>query len=155
MKLICIHPRLAGFTSHHFNEAQGFIEEFRRRGRAFELLVSVYAPPEIVAELGAHPVVDDSTFRMEWSFEERSQRFVTMLHEQLDRRASSEDCVLITVSTQLEAHALVRWLAESPAARKPWVVIVFLSDRWNRSGQAAGRVRAADRGVRQAPRGDL
>jgi glycosyltransferase involved in cell wall biosynthesis len=44
--------------------------------------------------------------------------------------------VLITVSTQLEAHALTRWLARLPDGRKPWVVILFVSDRWNRSGQA-------------------
>ena len=44
MRVICIHPRLAGLTSHHFNEAQGFIEEFGRRGRTFELLISVHTP---------------------------------------------------------------------------------------------------------------
>jgi glycosyltransferase involved in cell wall biosynthesis len=136
MRVICIHPRLAGLTSHHFNEAQGFIEEFRRRGRTFELLVSVYAPASIVADLDAHAVVDDPTFRMELSFEQRSDRFLAILHEQLDRRAGVNDCVLITVSTQLEAHALTRWVTELPSVQKPWVVILFLSDRWNRSGQA-------------------
>jgi hypothetical protein len=58
MRVICIHPRLAGLTSHHFNEAQGFIEEFRRRRRTFALLVSVHAPASIVAQLDAHPVVE-------------------------------------------------------------------------------------------------
>jgi hypothetical protein len=136
MNVICIHPRLGGLTSHHFNEAQGFIEEFRRRGTTFELLVSVHAPAAIVAELDAHAVVDDPTFRLEWSFDERSRRFLAMLHEHLDGRAREGDCVLITVSTQVEAHALTRWLTELPSHRKPWVVILFLSDRWNRSGQA-------------------
>src|SRR5205807_1773779 len=126
----------AGLTSHHFNEAQGFIEEFARRGTSFELLVSIRAPPPIVAELGAHAVLDDPTFRMEWSFEVRSDRFLAMLHEHLDHRATADHCVLITVSTQLEAHALTCWLAALPSARKPWVVTLFLSDRWNRSGQA-------------------
>jgi glycosyltransferase involved in cell wall biosynthesis len=136
VKFICIHPRFAGLTSHHFNESQGFIEELARRGSPFELLVSVHAAPAIVAELGAHAVLDDPTFRMEWSFEERSDRFLAMLHEHVDGRVSAGDCVLITVSTQLEAHALTRWLAELPGGRKPWVVILFLSDRWNRSGPA-------------------
>src|SRR5205807_1020231 len=49
---------------------------------------------------------------------------------------TADHCVLITVSTQLEAHALTCWLAALPSARKPWVVTLFLSDRWNRSGQA-------------------
>jgi glycosyltransferase involved in cell wall biosynthesis len=73
---------------------------------------------------------------MELSFEERSDRFLAMLREHLDHRVSADDCVLITVSTQLEAHALTRWLAGRPRGRKPWVVILFASDRWNRSGQA-------------------
>jgi glycosyltransferase involved in cell wall biosynthesis len=144
MNVICIHPRLAGLTSHHFNEAQGFVEEFARRGSSFELLVSVHAPPPIVAELGAHPVLDDPTFRMEWSFEVRSDRFLAMLHEHLDHRTTADHCVLITVSTQLEAHALTRWVASRPAARKPWVVVLFLSDRWNRSGQAEYERQAAE-----------
>jgi glycosyltransferase involved in cell wall biosynthesis len=135
MNVICIHPRLGGLTSHHFNEAQGFIEEFRRRGTMFELLVSAHAPAAIAAELDAHAVVDDPTFRLEWSFDERSRRFVAMLHDHVDARSGESDCVLITVSTQVEAHALTRWLAELPSQRKPWVVILFLSDRWNRSGQ--------------------
>jgi glycosyltransferase involved in cell wall biosynthesis len=136
MKIVCIHPRFAGLTSHHFNESQGFIEEFARRGGSFELLVSVHAPASIVEELGARAVLDDPTFRMEWSFEERSDRFLAMMHEHVDRRVDPDSCVLITVATQLEAHALTRWLVELPKRRKPWVVILFLSDRWNRSGQA-------------------
>jgi Glycosyl transferases group 1 len=135
MKVICIHPRLAGYSSHHFNEAHEFMEEFDRRGKEFVLLVNVQAPAQIVAELRAHAVLDDPTFRMEWSFEERSRRFVEMLHKTIDRRLRADDCVLITVSTQLEAHALTRWLQELPRRKKPWIVILFLSDRWNRSGR--------------------
>jgi hypothetical protein len=136
MHVICIHPRLAALTSHHFNEAQGLKEELSRRGGTFELLVSVHAPTEIVEELEAHAVVDDPTFRMEWSFEERSDRFLAMLQEHLDHRAGANGCVLITVTTQLEAHALTRWLAGVASGRKPWVVMLFMSDRWNRSGRA-------------------
>jgi hypothetical protein len=135
MKVICIHPRLAGYSSHHFNEAHGFREEFDRRGKEFVLLVNVEAPAQIVAELKAHAVLDDPTFRMEWSFEERSRRFMKMLHKTIDRRVRTDDCVLITVSTQLEAHALTCWLQELPRRKKPWIVILFLSDRWNRAGR--------------------
>ncbi len=134
MNVICIHHRLAGFTSHHFNEAYGFGQEFARRGERFVLLVNTQAPAQIVAELKAHAVLDDPTFRMEWSYEERSSRFVTMLHEKVDGRLRANDCVLLTISTQLEAHALTRWLQELPFRKKPWIVILFLSDRWNRSG---------------------
>jgi glycosyltransferase involved in cell wall biosynthesis len=134
MNVICIHHRLAGFTSHHFNEAYGFGQEFARRGKRFVLLVNTQAPARIVAELNAHPVLDDPTFRMEWSYEERSSRFVRMLHKRVDGRLRANDCVLLTISTQLEAHALTRWLQELPLRKKPWIVILFLSDRWNRSG---------------------
>ncbi|HYM59280.1 MAG TPA: glycosyltransferase [Thermoanaerobaculia bacterium] len=133
MKVICLHHRLGGLTSHHFNEAHGFMEEFDRRGKQFVLLVNAHAPAQIVAELKAHAVLDDPTFRMEWSFEERSRRFVKMLHKEVDRRLNADDCVLITIATQLEAYALTRWLAEMPRRKKPWIVILFVSDRWNRS----------------------
>lgn len=134
MKVICIHHRLAGFTSHHFNEAYGFGQEFARRGKRFVLLVNTQAPARIVAELNAHAVLDDPTFRMEWSYEERSSRFVTMLHKRIDGRLRANDCVLLTIATQLEAHALTCWLQNLPRRKKPWIVILFVSDRWNRSG---------------------
>ena len=135
MKVICIHPRFAGLTSHHFNESHGFIQEFHRRGKEFLLLISTHAGAQIAAELNARAVLDDPTFRMEWSFEERSERFLAMLHAQIDAHLNANDCVLITVSTQLEAHALTRWLQELPLDKKPWIVILMLSDRWNRSGR--------------------
>jgi hypothetical protein len=135
MKVICIHPRFAGLTSHHFNESHGFIQEFHRRGKEFLLLISTHAGAEIAAELSARAVLDDPTFRMEWSFKERSERFLAMLHAQIDAHLNADDCVLITVSTQLEAHALTRWLQELPLDKKPWIVILMLSDRWNRSGR--------------------
>jgi len=135
MKVICIHPRLAGLTSHHFNESHGFIQEFHRRGKEFLLLISIHAGAQIAAELNARAVLDDPTFRMEWGFEERSERFLAMLHAQIDAHLNANDCVLITVSTQLEAHALTRWLQELPLDKKPWIVILMLSDRWNRSGR--------------------
>ena len=136
MKVICVDPRLGDLPGHYFNEAKGQIDEFRRRAVDYELLVSVHAPPSMVAELNAHPVVDDPTFRFEWSFEERSNRFLAMLHEHVDHRVSAGDRVLMTYVTQLEAHALVRWLAELPSAQTPWVVAMFLVDAWNHSDQA-------------------
>lgn len=135
MKVICIHPRFAGFTSHHFNESHGFIQEFRRRGTEFHLLINVHASAQIATQLNARAVLDDPTFRLEWSFRERSIRFLAMLHAQIDADLKANDCVLITVSTQLEAHALTRWLQELPLDKKPWIVIFILSDRWNRSGR--------------------
>src|SRR5258708_4569192 len=135
MKVICIHHRLVGYSSHHFNEAHGLMRELGRRGRELILLVNVQASPRIVAELNAHAVLDDPTFRLEWSFEERSRRFQDVLHRRVDRLLKAGDCVLLTVSTQLEAHALTLWLQELPHRKKPWIVILFVSDRWNRSGR--------------------
>jgi glycosyltransferase involved in cell wall biosynthesis len=135
MKVICIHHRLAGYATHHFNEAYGFRREFARRGRELNLLVNVQASARIVSELSAHAVLDDPSFRLEWSFEERSRRFRDMLHTRVDRLLKAGDCVLLTVSTQLEAHSLILWLQELPRRKQPWIVILFLSDRWNRSGR--------------------
>jgi hypothetical protein len=135
MKVICIHPRFAGLTSHHFNESHGFVQEFHRRGREFLLLINVNASSQIAAQLNARAVLDDPTFRMEWSFNERSDRFLAMLHAQVDSDLNANDVVLLTVSTQLEAHALTRWLQELPLDEKPWIVILTQSDRWNRSGR--------------------
>jgi len=135
MKVICIHPRFAGLTSHHFNESHGFIQEFRRRGEEFFLLINIHAGAEIATALNARRVLDDPTFRLEWSFKERSDRFLAMLHAQIDADLNANDRVLITVSTQLEAYALTRWLQELPLDKKPWIVILILSDRWNRSGR--------------------
>jgi hypothetical protein len=133
MRITCLHPRFGSFTSHHYNESAGLQREFARRGLPFRLLMSRHADPEIVAELGAEAAFDDPTFRLEWSFEERSARMLAQLHAHLDGTLDADDCVMITVSTQLEAHALVAWMRTQPPGRLAWVVVVFISDRWNRS----------------------
>jgi hypothetical protein len=135
VKFICIHHRLGGYTSHHFNEAHGLMLELDRRGSELILLVNVQAPAGIVAELKAHAVLEDTTFRLEWTFEERSRRFRDMLHRRVDRLLNAGDCVLLTISTQLEAHALTCWLQELPLRKKPWIVVLFVGDRWNRVGR--------------------
>ena len=106
MRVIGIHPRFAGLTSHHYNESYGLKREFERRGVEFLLLINRQASPQIVADLQARPVIDDPTFRLEWSFEERTQRFVALLQALVAPELRAGDCVLITVATQLEAHAL-------------------------------------------------
>jgi glycosyltransferase involved in cell wall biosynthesis len=135
MKVICIHHRFAGLTSHHFNESHGFMQEFRKRGTEFILLINIHANAQIVNELNARAVLDDPTFCLEWSFRERSDRFLAMMHAHIDAVLNANDRVLITISTQLEANALTRWLQELPLDKKPWIVLFFLSDRWNRSGR--------------------
>jgi hypothetical protein len=132
-KVICIHHRLAGMTSPHFNESTGFKQQFARRGKEFLLFISIHASAEIATALDARPVLDDPTFRMEWSFDERTQRFSEMLHAQIDPCLNAGDWVMVTIATQLEAHALTRWLQELPGDKKPWIIVLFLSDRWNRS----------------------
>jgi glycosyltransferase involved in cell wall biosynthesis len=134
-KVICIHPRFAGLTSHHFNESSALLHEFDRRGTEFLLLINIHADSQTVDRLHARAVLDDPTFRLEWTFEERSRRFLEMLHAQVDNDVNANDCVLITVSTQLEAHALTQWLQDLPRDRKPWIVILIISDRWNRYGR--------------------
>ncbi len=134
MRVILIHHRLGGYSSHHFNEAHGFMRELERRGDQLVLLVNAQAPAGIVGELQAQAVLDDPTFRLEWSFEERSSRFRKMLHRWVDPLLKADDRLLLTISTQLEAHALTLWSQELPRRKRPWIVILFVSDRWNRSG---------------------
>lgn len=128
---------MGGYSSHHFNEADGLMREYARRGREFVLVVNKSAERDVVAKLNARAVLeDDPTFRLEWSFEERSKRFLKMLHRHLDRLVKRDDAVMVTIAKQVEALALTRWLGELPSRKKPWIVIVILSDRWNRSTTA-------------------
>jgi glycosyltransferase involved in cell wall biosynthesis len=135
-KVIGIHHRLTSLSGHRYNEAAGSIEEYGRRGRKVLLFISRLASPEIAQKLGASAVLDDPTFCLEWSFAERTRLFAEMLHTHIAPVVEAEDRVFLTVATQLEANALTRWLRELPAQKKPWIVTVFLSDRWNRSGPA-------------------
>jgi glycosyltransferase involved in cell wall biosynthesis len=135
-KVIGIHHRLASLSGHRYNEAAGSIEEYGRRGRKVLLFISRFASPEIAQSLGATAVLDDPTFCLEWSFAERTRLFTEMLHTYIAPIVEAEDRVFLTVATQLEANALARWLRELPTQKKPWIITVFLSDRWNRSGPA-------------------
>ena len=135
-KVIGIHHRLAALSGHRYNEAAASIEEYGRRGRKVLLFISRFARPEIAQNLGAAAVLDDPTFRLEWSFAERTRLFTEMLHTYIAPVVEAEDRVFLTVATQLEANALARWLRELPPPKKPWIVTVFLSDRWNRYGPA-------------------
>ena len=107
-RVICVHPRFAGYSSHHYNESAGLIREYRRRGMPFRLLVNFQAMASVIAELGAEAVIDDPTFRQEWSFEQRSARFVALLREHVEPGLQPQDRVLLTVATQLESHACFR-----------------------------------------------
>jgi hypothetical protein len=124
--VVLLHHRLAGYSSHHFSEAQGFVRELARRGTPLRLLVNTRAPPAIAGALGARAVLDDPTFRMEWSFAERSRRFIELLRAHVEPELRAADCVLLTVATQLETHALVRWLQDLPRAKKPWIALMPL-----------------------------
>lgn len=144
MKIVLLHHRLAGYTSHHFNESAGLIDEFAKRGRALELLIHARAEPRIVKALKAKPLFDDPTFRLEWSFEERSARFRAMLHKHVAPRVGAGDWVVVTIATQLESHALLEWLEELPERKKPNLFLFFISDRWNRAGPEEYERQAAE-----------
>lgn len=136
MTLHCLHPRFASLSSHHYNESLALQAECRRRGLPFVLYMSVLAPAEIAQPFGGRRVLDDPTFRLEWSYPERVERFRTQVAALLDDAVRAEDRVLITVATQVESLALLRWRAALPPARRPWLAILILSDRWNRSTRA-------------------
>lgn len=150
MKIICIHHRLTGMNGHRYNEALGLLQEAKRGQFELQLLISTHANQTIAAELNARAVLDDPTFRSEWSFEERTRRFVAMLHDQVAPGLNADDCVLITVATQLESNALARWMRELPPGQRPWIVILMISDRWNRGGHEEHEKQLAEFGILKA-----
>jgi len=137
VQLIGILHRLAGRTGHRFNQALGLEEEALRRGLAPLLLIHADAEPEVRAALPrARAVLHDPVFRPDRSFDERTAEFAAMLHAHLDASVRRGDRVLMTIATQCEARALAVWLRDLPARRKPWILVLFPSDRWNRGGAA-------------------
>lgn len=150
MKVVCLYPRFHDFGSHHFHEAAALLAEYRRRGRGFLPLMSGHAQQPVVRALGGRAVFDDPTFRLELPFAERSRRFVEQLRAHVDPLLEPGDVVMDTVSTQLEAHALVQWLAARPRERRPRVVIGIISDRWNRVGAAERERQVAEFAILRA-----
>ena len=136
MILHCLHPRFASLSSHHYNESLALQAECRRRGWPFALYMSVLAPAEIAQAFDGRRVLDDPTFRLELPYAERVERFRAQVATLLDAGICAEDRVLITVATQVEALALLRWREALPPQRRPWLGILILSDRWNRSTRA-------------------
>jgi hypothetical protein len=127
MRVVAVHHRLSGLSGHRYNEGLGLVAEADLRGWDLDLLVSVHAPPAVLAGLGprARGVLHDPTFDLSRTFEER----VESLAGQLDEHVRDADRVLLTVATQCETAALARWAGRR--SRVPWVCVLFLSDRWN------------------------
>ena len=136
MKLIVLHHRLGGFSSHHYNEVLALITESGRRGWQLDVLIGARAPAAITEALGgvARPVFYDPTFDFSRTFPERVDDFVSQLRTHAEPRLEPGGRVLSTVTTQCEACALARWAKTLPADRMPWFLVMFLSDRWNREG---------------------
>jgi hypothetical protein len=133
--LISVHHRLGNMTGHRYPEALGLIAVAAARHMDFVLLINENANTEVRAALPvAQAVLHCPVFRKDLSFDERTADFVEMLHRHLDPVVCRSDRVLVTTATQCEVRALARWLAETPANRRPWVLAVIHSDRWNRYG---------------------
>jgi glycosyltransferase involved in cell wall biosynthesis len=134
-RVISFHHRLGGMLGHRYSEAFGLQRAVKQRGWDFVLLVREDASDEVRADLpGAHAVLHCPVFRSDLSFDERTADFVAMLHRHLDPIVQCDDWLLITTGTQCETRALATWLAETPAGKRPWTLVVYHSDRWNRGG---------------------
>ena len=134
-RLISFHHRLGGMTGHRYPEALGLITATAKRGMELILLINEQASAEVRAALpGAQALLHCPVFRTDLSFHERTADFVAMLHRHLDPLIRKDDRVLVTTATQCETCALATWLAETPESKRPWVLAVFHSDRWNRYG---------------------
>jgi len=135
-RLIAILHRLIGRNGHRYHEALGLQEETQRRGKELLLFIHREAQPEVRAALNARAVLHDPVFRPDLTFDERTADFVAMLHRHVDPVVRPDDWLLQLLTTQCEARATARWLAELPARRRPWALVLFVSDRWNRVGEA-------------------
>jgi hypothetical protein len=135
IRQISIQHRLAGRTGHRFHQALGCLEEALRRGMEPILFLNAAAEPEVRAALPiGRPVFVDPVFRTDWTYDQRTASFVAQLHAHVDPVVRRDDRVLMTVATQCEARALATWLSELPTRRRPWILVLFPADRWNRSG---------------------
>jgi glycosyltransferase involved in cell wall biosynthesis len=137
-RVICFQHRLAGMSGHRFHQSMGLLAEARRRGMKPLLLMNAAADRAVRRALPGRAVLHDPVFRSDLSFDERTRVFTAMLHEHVDRLLRRDDRLLMTVATQCEARALAAWLAELPEAKRPWTVVLFPSDRWNRNAAAVG-----------------
>jgi glycosyltransferase involved in cell wall biosynthesis len=135
VRLISFHHRLGGMTGHRYPEALGLVAAAPARGMDFILFISKHADASVRAAFPeARAVLHCPVFRMDWSFDDRTADFVAMLHRHLDPVVRKGDRLLVTTATQCEVRALSTWIAETPAKKRPWVLAVFHSDRWNRYG---------------------
>lgn len=135
LRQISIQHRLAGMGGHRFHQALGCWDSALARGMEPVLFMNAEADSAVRAALpGGRAVLRDPVFRMELSFDERTALFLRMLHEHVDPVVRRDDRVLMTVATQCESRAFAAWLAELPARKRPFILLLFVSDRWNRKG---------------------
>ncbi|HKV37726.1 MAG TPA: sulfotransferase, partial [Blastocatellia bacterium] len=135
-KLVAILHRLTGMEGHRFSQALGLLAEGQRRGMEVILFIGETADEGIRSALGAaaRAVLNDPVFRADLSFNERTNAFVGLLERFVSAEVQANDLVLMSIATQCEARALSLWLRSLKADRKPFVVVLFVSDRWNRYG---------------------
>jgi hypothetical protein len=134
-RLISFHHRLDGMTGHRYPEALGLLAAAPARGMDFTLLMNENADASVRAAFPqARAVLHCPVFRKDCSFDERTADFVAMLHRHLDPLVRKDDWLLVTTATQCEVRALTAWIARTPATRRPWVLALIHSDRWNRYG---------------------
>ena len=135
VRVISFHHRLGGMLGHRYSEAFGLQRAAKQRGWDFVVFVREDACDEVRAGLpGAHAVLHCPVFRSDLSFDERTADFAAMLHRHLDPIVQPDDWLLVTTGTQCETRALATWLGDTPASRRPWTLVVFHNDRWNRFG---------------------
>jgi hypothetical protein len=134
-RLISFHHRLDGMTGHRYPEALGLLAAAPARGMDFTLLMNENADASVRAAFPqALAVLHCPVFRKDSSFDERTADFVAMLHRHMDPLVRMDDRLLVTTATQCEVRALTAWIARTPANKRPWVLALFHSDRWNRYG---------------------
>jgi hypothetical protein len=135
-RIIGFHHRLGGLLGHRNAEAIGIRAAVAARGLGYMLFVRESASAEALAVLpDAHAVLSCPVFfDGDAPFDARSADLVAMLHRHLDPIVRPDDRVLLTTAFQCETHAVATWLAEIPASRRPWTLVVYHNDRWNRFG---------------------
>ena len=119
MKVHILQHGLKDFHSHYYNETLEYVRALQWQHIDYEVYVHQACEPDIVNELGAHPIfryatdliLDTDPLVSELAgFIYFSTGFAEDLQEHLTDHIASDDVIIVPYCTQNEVYGLSRWL---------------------------------------------